>query len=163
MSAGRPSTYTNEMASLICKKVALGSNINVICQEKGFPCEDTIYEWLKKYPEFTEEYTRARICRADARSDRIDTIKDLCLIGKIPPDVARVAVDVEKWQAGKESPRYADKQSVDVNHKGTVGIITADLPRLCELLTELATRRENTALSGDVLDGSLLSAPVRIE
>lgn len=160
---GRSSEYDKSMAEAICSRIALGDNINIISKEDEFPAQSTIYKWLDENEEFAENYARARARRADSRSDRIDDYKRQCLSGLIAPDIARVVVDIEKWQAGKESSKYAEKQSVEVNHKGAVGLITADLPGLCGLLTQLASNRADTEIQGDVPDRPLLPAPIRTE
>lgn len=74
------------------------------------PEEQTIYKWLIRHDDFNAKYTLARERRADTRSDRIDEYKEQVLQGRIPADVARIVIDTEKWQAGKENPkRYGDK------------------------------------------------------
>ncbi len=157
------SHYNEEMAILICERIAGGDNINVISKEEEFPAQSTIYKWLDDNEEFAEKYARARARRADSRSDRIDDYKRQCLQGVIPPDVARVVVDIEKWQAGKESPKYGEKQSLEVNHKGAVGVLTADLSGLCGLIAQLSSRRADTEISGDVPSRSLLPSEIRPE
>ena len=55
-------------------------------------------------------YARAREARADLRSERIDGYVADMIAGKLAPDAARVAIQAEQWQAGKEQPRrYGDK------------------------------------------------------
>lgn len=74
-------------------------------------------------PSFHQEYERARTRRADARADRIDAIRDRVVAGSLDPNAARVAIDAEKWQAGKEQPkRYGDRLEIDgkVDAGGTV-------------------------------------------
>jgi hypothetical protein len=62
------------------------------------------------HEDFAVNYARAREARADARSDKIDRLIDQMLKGEIKSDVARVAIDALKWQAGREMPkRYGDK------------------------------------------------------
>jgi hypothetical protein len=55
-------------------------------------------------------YARAREHRAEARADRIDDYIEQLLTGKLDANVARVAIDAEKWQASKEQPkRFGDR------------------------------------------------------
>lgn len=120
MPAGRPSDYTEEMANDICSMIAGGSNLNKIAQMEDKPSRQTIYNWFVQHPEFLDKYTRAREDRADWRSDRIDDIVARMIDGEIDSNVARVAIDAEKWQAGKEKPkRYGDK--VTQEHTGPDG------------------------------------------
>jgi len=114
MPAGRPSDYTPELMQIICGFIASGENLRRICQREDMPNPDTVYNWLRKYPEFADNYARAREARADARADRIDEISQKALSGEYKADAARVAIDAEKWQAGKENPkRYGDKLTLD--------------------------------------------------
>ena len=108
--AGRPSIYTEALTARICAEIACGGNLHQICQRDDMPDRDTIYSWLRNNKAFSDNYTRAREDRADWRSDRIDEYVRKMVDGEIDANVARVAIDAEKWQAGKEKPkRYGDK------------------------------------------------------
>lgn len=107
---GRPSEYNNAIAEKICARIATGETPKKIAKDGSMPEETTIYKWLAKHDDFVQQYTLARERRADARSDRIDEYKEQVLQGKIAADVARIVIDTEKWQAGKENPkRYGDR------------------------------------------------------
>lgn len=160
---GRCSEYDSAVALRICERVANGDNINIISKEDEFPAQSTIYKWLDDNEDFSEKYARARARRADSRSDRIDDYKRQCLEGSISPDITRVVVDIEKWQAGKESPKYAEKQSLDINHKGAVMQLTADVSGICGLIAKLAADGAGIEIQGDVPDRPVLPAPVRTE
>lgn len=130
----RPSEYNSEIVDRICAEIASGSNLNQLCQEDEYPAHSTVYKWLEEHSEFSDKYARARMRRADARSDRLDDLKRGVIQGLIPADAARVAADIEKWQAGKEnSSRYGDKQ--DLNISGKLETISDD--KLESKLTEL--------------------------
>ena len=107
---GRPTNYTKELGADICELVAMRVPLIRICEMPGMPCEKTIYTWKRLHPEFLQEYARAREHRADARSDRIDGICEELHAGKLDPNTARVLIDAEKWQAGREKPAvYGDR------------------------------------------------------
>ena len=77
------------------------------------PSKDTLYRWKRQNKEFSDQYARAREHRADSRQDYIDELVGKLLTGDIDPQVARVAIDAEKWQMGKEQPRsYGDKLAI---------------------------------------------------
>lgn len=110
---GRPSGFSKAIADDILMRVSLGENIDRITQEDGYPSKPTVYAWFRQHPEFFDDYAAARAMRAESRSDRMDGIKERVLAGELAPDVARVAIDVEKWQAGKENPKkYGDKLNI---------------------------------------------------
>lgn len=103
---------TKEMSQQICEAVASGGNLDRICGTDGIPNKRVVYGWLKDIPEFAADYARARMTRADARSDRIDDYVRKMLNGGLSPEQTRVAIDAEKWQAGKENSKYGDKMQL---------------------------------------------------
>ncbi len=107
--AGR-TAFTEETASKICSEIANGSNLLRICELGWSPNRDTIYKWLSEQPAFSDNYARARLLRADVRSDRIERICAKVEAGELDANSARVIIDAEKWQAGKENPKvYGDR------------------------------------------------------
>jgi hypothetical protein len=118
---GRPSSYTPEVAQVICEQVAAGSNLLRICSDALMPNRDTIYKWLDSNPLFSDNYARAREKRADARFDKMDQVILDMRAGSIDASQARVEIDTLKWQAGKENwKKYGDRQ--DVNITGTLDV-----------------------------------------
>jgi hypothetical protein len=125
MPAGRPSSYTQEMADRICERLALGESLRSICRDDDMPSWPCISNWLKKYPEFAAQYARAREDQAEAHADRIIEIAD---DEGIDPNHKRIMVDARKWVASKLKPkRYGEK--LDVEHAGNVGL-TVNVVRL---------------------------------
>lgn len=57
---GRPSDYTDDLALLICNRLATGEPLAVICRDEGMPHRSTIYDWMKARPEFSRRFARAR-------------------------------------------------------------------------------------------------------
>lgn len=115
---GRPKSYTEELADEVCRLVSEGSNLNKIAKTEGFPSRQTIYTWFREHKSFLDNYTRAREERADARADRIDDIVERVGKKELDPNAARVMIDAEKWQAGKENAaRYGDKSRHELTGK----------------------------------------------
>ncbi|WP_088347759.1 MULTISPECIES: ubiquitin carboxyl-hydrolase [Rhodomicrobium] len=107
---GRPSGYSAELGQKICDLVAMRIPVWAICEMDGMPSKDTLYRWKREIIEFSDNYVRAREHRADARQDYIDEVLRDAQNGIIDPQVARLIVDTEKWQMGKEKPKsYGDK------------------------------------------------------
>ncbi len=103
---GRPSEYTQEIADVICERIAEGDSLRTICLGDDMPNRATVFRWLGKYAEFSDQYARARDAQADAYADDVvyiaDTEKD--------PQLARVRVDARKWTASKLKPKkYGDQ------------------------------------------------------
>ena len=113
---GRPTTYSDRIAAEICGQISEGSSLRSICKVAEMPSCSTVFPWLSKHPEFSEQYARAREEQADA-------IADECLdIAETEPDVqrARLKIDVRKWFASKMKPRrYGDR--ITQEHTGLGG------------------------------------------
>ena len=125
---GRPSSFTPELAMVICSRVAAGSNLSRISAEDGMPARETVYQWLRAHPAFADDYARAREDRADHRFDKIDDVIQDMRIGTIDSNQARVEIDVIKWQAGKEKPKtYGDK--IQTEHSGSISMGIAETLR----------------------------------
>jgi hypothetical protein len=56
---GRPTTYTVEKGAEICRRIARGENLSAICRETGAPSYDIIFDWRRKYPEFSTAHDLA--------------------------------------------------------------------------------------------------------
>ncbi len=116
---GRPTTYTVELAQEICSRIASTSKgTKKLCEEnQHWPCQDTFFTWLKTYPEFSEQYAKAKKCQIEFFVDEILEISDdasqdrlIDAQGKIvfnPQSVnrARLKIDTRKWLACKLVPR----------------------------------------------------------
>ena len=73
---GRPTIYTQQLANLICLRIAEGESLREIVRSEGMPERATVYDWLLKKPDFSDKYTRAREEQADTLADEIIAIAD---------------------------------------------------------------------------------------
>jgi hypothetical protein len=63
----RPSKYTPELATAICERLLSGRSLRAICREDAdMPMASTIFYWLSKHEEFSEQYARAKELMAEA-------------------------------------------------------------------------------------------------
>lgn len=107
---GRPSSYTQDTANEFCARIANGMSLRRACAEDDMPSAKTIFNWFESYPDFLQQYTRAKEASADALADDIQDIADDVLKGNLDPQAARVAGDLKKWTASKLKPKkYGDK------------------------------------------------------
>lgn len=147
------STFTDEIAATICEAIAEGDALTTICNVHGLSYY-TVIGWLRKHPEFAQNYARAREDQADYDADRIGQIAARTLLPDTDPDYldaaqARVAIDAYKWSAGKRHPkRYGDRQFVDV----TATVETMDRTALA---SEIRTLAEKLGLPAPDLDKAL--------
>lgn len=124
---GRPSDFTQEVADAICTRIAAGESLRAICQDEHMPAASTVFLWLIKHLEFSEQYARAREAQADFLADEIIEISDdgtndwMVRNGKDGEDStyvlngehvqrSKLRVDSRKWFASKVAPKkYGDK------------------------------------------------------
>ncbi len=122
IQAGRPSIYSNELADLICERLACGESLRSICDDENFPNRVTVIRWLAKDDNFATKYARAREIQAHVWvDDMYETAKTEPernpLTGAI--DSASVAhirnrVATMQWLATKLNPkRYGDRMNMD--------------------------------------------------
>ena len=54
------SSFTQEMADIICERIAKGESLRKICLDKDTPSHTTILKWLRDIDGFASQYARAR-------------------------------------------------------------------------------------------------------
>ena len=134
---GRPSDYSQEIADAICERIADGESLRAICSAEEYPNKATVFRWLNKNIEFSDQYARAREAQADSLADELLDIADDgsndwmqrhndkgeaigWQINGEHIQRSRVRVDTRKWVASKLKPKkYGDK--VTNEHTGADG------------------------------------------
>ena len=119
---GRPTTYNEEIASLICARMADGESLRSICRDDAMPALSTVFLWVSKHFEFSEQYKLAMASRADAMfEDMIDIADDGRNDYIVNGDGeerfntehvqrSRLRLDTRKWMLSKMLPKkYGDK------------------------------------------------------
>ena len=103
---GRPSSYTKEIATIICDRIADGEGLRAICADETMPSKPTVFRWLEANTQFRDQYARAREDQADTYADDMVHIADT----ESDPQKARVRIDARKWHASKLKPKkYGEK------------------------------------------------------
>ncbi len=149
---GRPSSYTPELATAICERIAEGLSLRKICVADDMPDRTTVNRWLAADPEFAAKYARAREEQGDLMDDRqLDVVQKL-ESGEMDPHTAKVIVGVLQWRASKLVPkRYGDRLALD--HAGEVTLNDAQLDaRIDSLGASLLTALGQAAVTR--LDGA---------
>ena len=125
---GRPTKYSQELASTICAELAIGKSLRTVVKEDGMPSMSTVFNWLSSNKSFLEQYEKAKAESADA------LVEDMLYIAEEKPilvdekgvekiDSAGVArnrlrVDTRKWVASKLKPKkYGDVNKVELTGK----------------------------------------------
>lgn len=143
---GRPASYTQQLADEICIEIACSSKgIRRLCMENDhWPEPRSIYRWLKEYPEFCQQYARAKKSQIEALIDDILTIADesegdytMNAEGRLVVDHehiqrAKLRIDTRKWLASKLVPKvYGNGICADIDVNDT------DIQRAKELVLKI--------------------------
>ncbi len=122
---GRPTKYTEELATEICARLANGESLRSICRDDGMPDERRVREWaLNLQHPFAPQYARAREIAYHGMADDLLEIADdgandwmLRNAGDNPGYDAngehlqrsRLRVDTRKWMLSRMLPKiYGD-------------------------------------------------------
>lgn len=124
----RPCEYTPETADAICSRLADGESLRSVCRDEQMPDCKTVFSWMRRFPEFLQQYARAKEESADALADEMLEIADngtndwMERHGKDDAgwvangehiQRSRVRIDTRKWLASKLKPKkYGEKLAV---------------------------------------------------
>jgi len=126
MTAGRPTTYTPELADYVCKMIATHACglRKLERMYENFPHPSTIYAWIYEHKQFSEQYFEARRSQAAVIADSmLDVAEDIAtyeddrgneridsgILGK-----AKLEYEIKKWHAAKMAPKiFGDKQVIE--------------------------------------------------
>lgn len=115
---GRPSSFTEELADEICKRLSLGETLRtIIATSPHMPDRVTIYRWLESNENFRNQYTRARAEQADYYAEQI---VDEAMTSH-DAQIGRLRVDALKWAASKMAPKkYGEKVEIETSQPLTL-------------------------------------------
>lgn len=98
--------YTPEFAAAVCDRLACGESLLSISRDEGMPNYKTIFNWMRKYPDFAEQYRDARETQAHYHAEM--AVQE-ALVAR-DPALGRLAYDARKWFAGRMAPKtFGDK------------------------------------------------------
>jgi len=116
---GRPTTYTDTLANLICQRTATHTvGLNILCKMyDDMPDRSTVNLWRWTHPEFSLTYAQAKLFQADLLAEECleiadDTSEDakcdqdgeeVCNVEFIAR--SRLRIDTRKWLASKLLPK----------------------------------------------------------
>ncbi len=120
----RPTDYNDQIADVICERIADGESLRAICACEGMPSKATVFRWLGKHKEFQDQYARARDEQAESFADELVAISDeqetvvkdadggatMVVYDSTAVARNRLRVDTRKWVASKLKPKkYGDR------------------------------------------------------
>lgn len=115
--AGRPSDYSEAIASAICDEIAAGCSLRQICEAEGMPNRSTVLRWLDAHADFAAKHARARELQADWLDEQMQEEATAAT----PEDVRvrDLRIKTMQWRAARLAPkRYGDKLELG----GDIGI-----------------------------------------
>lgn len=134
------STYTDEIADVICERIADGESLKAICEDEAMPSKATVFKWLSENASFSDKYALAREAQSDALFDDILTIADDGRNDWMERNFgeetrwvengealrrSQLRIDARKWMASKLKPKkYGER--LDLNHSGSIASIPDD-------------------------------------
>ena len=137
---GRPTLYSKELTSKICKELTLGKSLRTVCKGEDMPDISTIFLWFDKYPEFIEQYEKAKAESADLMAEDMLDIADentndwieverrngdtFNIVDKEAVLRSKLRVDTRKWIVSKLKPKkYGDKLDLTSNNEKLTGSV----------------------------------------
>lgn len=116
MPVGRPTIYTEELATQICSRIATGESVRSIAKDDKMPNASTIHAWVLDNDSFSKQYVRAKEIGAELEAEMIE---EIAWDESLDVQRAKLITDVKKWNLSKKLPkRFGDKQFVDHTTKG---------------------------------------------
>ena len=100
---GRPSSYTDEIADVICERMINGENFSQICEDAEMPSRAALYRWRAARPDFDARCARAREALADFLLDKLEAMADATT--ELNVNSQRLKISVAQWRAEKMAPR----------------------------------------------------------
>tara|TARA_R110000744_G_scaffold13589_7_gene39432 strand:- start:596 stop:1039 length:444 start_codon:yes stop_codon:yes gene_type:complete len=117
---GRPTTYTDELANEIVKRLSEGESLLAICRDQHMPDRSTIHDWVLGITggipdDFSRNYTRAREMQAEVYFDQVVTISD----ETDDAPLGRLRTDSRKWVLARMNrAKYGDRTEVGLQGGG---------------------------------------------
>ena len=128
---GRPSGYSEEIATLLLEQIAEGASLRSICLDPEMPGLRTVFDWLDEREDFRTKYARAREIQGDVMDDKILTVANECTPETAHADKVKIAA--YQWRAAKLAPKkYGEKTQQEISGPDgsplTIGWVNAASP-----------------------------------
>lgn len=108
---GRPSSFSQQVADEICRRMCEGETLSEICEDEHMPDRVTVWRWSNSHPDFATQCARARVYLGHHFGDQIKRRIDRITQKTAYAD--SVAINALQWMAMKTAPKdFGDKQEV---------------------------------------------------
>ncbi|ELQ6121953.1 DNA packaging protein [Cronobacter sakazakii] len=155
---GRPSDYTEELAEIICLRLAEGESLRSVCRDEGMPSKQAVLRWLARNGSFRAQYVRAKEEGAEAIAEELFDIADdgsNDWMEKLDKDGeavgyqlngehvqrSKLRIDTRKWYLSKIMPKkYGDR----IQHDQSITFNNLSDEELDKKLQELTNAQSQT-------------------
>jgi ribosomal protein L16 Arg81 hydroxylase len=120
---GRPTIYSEELATRICEMLAEGQSERAICRRDDMPSRESLRLWRKENKEFLAKCAHARIEQGHTVFDEMADIEQQVLSGEIEPAAANVVLSSKRWRAEKLNKAQYGTSKVEVDHSGSLTVV----------------------------------------
>jgi hypothetical protein len=100
---GRPSTYSDEVAEIICDRMINGESLVQICADPEMPSRASVYRWMDARPDFEAQCARAREGLAEFELHQLKELADNCTEENVNSTKAKL--NHHQWRLMKIAPR----------------------------------------------------------
>lgn len=128
VKAGRPASYSPELADAILHRLEGGESMVKICESPGMPSRTTVFKWIATDKAFADRYAHAKDVGLEFMAEEMLKIADEPVgstdngstdNGAVQKQ--RLQVDTRKWLLSKLAPKkYGDRTKVE--HSGSIGL-----------------------------------------
>jgi hypothetical protein len=136
MEPGRPSTFDQAIADIVCARMAEGESLLSICRDETLPAASTIRTWaLDNREGFYAQYARARELQCEKMAEDIleisdDSSQDVTFDDNGNPRLnnefaarSKLRVDTRKWLLSKVLPKiYGDRTVLAGDKDAPLGV-----------------------------------------
>jgi hypothetical protein len=118
---GRPSSYTDEVADIICERMMNGENFSQICADPAMPSRAALYRWRASRPDFDARCARAREALADYLLDKIEAMANETTEENYQSQ--KVKISTAQWRAEKMAPRiFGPRVNTEITGGATINV-----------------------------------------
>lgn len=124
---GRPTDYSDDLAGVICGRLADGESLRSICRGEGMPSVSMVMRWLGANDQFREQYARAREVQAESMFEEMLEIADDGRNDWVEKEQgnavdhehvsrSKLRVDTRKWMLARMAPKkYGDATNIKLS------------------------------------------------
>jgi len=113
-TVGRPSSYSDAIADVICERMINGESLLKICSDADMPSRSAVHRWCRSNPDFAARCAHAREEMTHYLVDKIEVMAEETTEENYQSQKVKIAV--AQWRAEKIAPRiYGPRVNTEVS------------------------------------------------